>query len=108
MSNLNVTKIGILDEQNFRKGFLVDDELMAGIHESEGKFSAFVLSHETGEYLSYRDFSDLKLALQAIAQVKRPWTYEAVGGCSGGNCGEGKSCSSGDCKLSCSSSSCET
>ena len=109
MSHLKITKNRILDEENFRRGFLVDDELMAGIHEGEGKFSAFVLSQETGEYLSYRDFPNLELALNAIAQISRPWTYEGVGGCSNGGCGEGKSCSDGSCKLACSSSSnCKT
>ena len=95
-----------LDEQNFKKGLLIDEQLMAGVTENAGEFVAFVLCHETGEYLSYQSYPQLNLALNAIGSIPRAWVFEATGGCSGGKCEEGKSCSDGSCKLSCSSESC--
>ena len=47
---------------NFKKGFLVDEELMAGITESPdapGLYSAYVVRHTTGETLGNQQFSDV-------------------------------------------------
>ena len=106
----------MLTVENYRGGFLVDDELMGGITEDPqrpNRFIAFVLHHTTGEYLGYQPFDDLTLALQAINQIQRPWAFEKLGGCGGcngaeggcgkGKCGQGKS-GGGKCQISCDSS----
>jgi hypothetical protein len=87
-----------LNAENYQKGFLVDDHLMAGITadpEQPGTYIAFVLRHTTGEYLGYQPFTELEGALQAINQIQRTWTFEKLGGC--GGCGEGGGCSGGGC-----------
>ena len=46
-----------LTPQNYNQGFLVDEELMAGVTENPdqaGVFSAYVLRHTTGEYLGHQ------------------------------------------------------
>lgn len=91
----------LLNAENYRQGFLVDEELMGGITEvtdPPGHFAAFVLRHTTGEYLGYEVYPALTHALSAIAAVKREWKFESTSGC--GACGEGN-CSKaqgGGCK----------
>src|SRR5689334_15510442 len=92
-----------LNIENYTQGFLVDEELMAGVTadpEKADTFVAFILRHTTGEYLGYQAFSDLQAALDTLNRVPRNWTFEKVGGC-GGECGkEGGSCGkSGSCKI---------
>lgn len=92
-----------LNEENYQKGFLVDEELMAGITAdpdlSQG-FTAFVLRHTTGEYLGYQAFKDLSEALHTLNQIPRSWTFEAIsGGCGGGKCGTEGACGGGNCKV---------
>jgi hypothetical protein len=87
-----------LNLENYKQGFLVDDDLMAGVTphpDLPNTYVAFVLQHTTGEYLGYQPFTDIDAALQVINQIKRPWTYERLGGC--GGCGKGGSCSAGAC-----------
>ncbi len=87
-----------LNSENYLKGFLVDEELMAGItphREQPGVFIAFVLKHTTGEYLSYQPFSDLESALQTMNQIQRPWSFESLSGCGGGGCNSQGTCSKG-------------
>ena len=92
---------------NYRSGFLVDDELMGGVTANPNEpstFIAFVLQHTTGEYLGYQPFQEVSLALQAINQIQRPWTFEKLGGCGGcsegGGCGNGQ-CGKGQCQTAC-------
>ncbi len=98
---------------NFKKGFLIDDELMAGISEipeSPGTYTAFVVRHTTGETLGAQQFSDLFEAIRALNDIPRDWTYEAVSKCGSGNCGSGKCGKGGGCggKKASQSESCET
>lgn len=89
----------MLTNENYSKGFLIDEELMGGITQhpqTPDLFVAFVLQHTTGEYLGYQPFPDVESALQVINQIQRPWIFEKIGGC-GGNCGEGGQCSKGKC-----------
>ena len=91
----------MLDSENYKKGFLVDDELMSGVTEdpeAPGRFVAFIISHATGEYLGYQPFEQLADALSTINQIKRNWIFEAVGGCGTGGCGGDGSCKGGGCK----------
>ena len=82
--------------ENYSKGFLVDEELLAGVTEhpeQKGRYLAYVLRHTSGEYLGYETFEDLDQALGVINQVERTWVYEKVGGCGGcadGTCGNGQ------------------
>ena len=76
-----------LTEQNFKNGFLVDDEWMGSVIEESGTYSACVLSHATGEALYFEPFETLPLALDAINRLHRPWAYESLSGC--GACAEG-------------------
>lgn len=94
----------ILTPENYRGGFLVDEELMGGVtedSETQGGFVAFVLRHTTGEYLGYSRFPTLSPALEAINSVQRNWAYEKSKDC--GACGEGQctkgACGGGTCKL---------
>ena len=76
--------------ENFSRGFLIDEELMAGIHrdpQNPGTFNAFVLRHTTGEYLGYQGYKDLNEALTALNRIPRDWKFERAGGC--GGCSEG-------------------
>jgi hypothetical protein len=103
---------------NFKKGFLIDEELMAGITESESGngFTAFIVRHTTGESLGAREFPNLFEAIRAINDIPRPWAFEAVSKCGSGNCGNGN-CGkgSGGCKRksapeapsSCSTGNCD-
>jgi hypothetical protein len=89
-----------LTSENYSKGFLIDEDLMGGITqhpENPGVFVAFVLQHTTGEYLGYQPFPDLDSALQSLNQIQRPWTFERVGGCGGGQCGKEGGSSKGQC-----------
>jgi len=86
---------------NFKKGFLVDEELMAGITESPdapGLYSAYVVRHTTGETLGNQQFTDLFEAIRTINGIQREWNYEAISKCGGGNCGNGK-CAVGACGM---------
>lgn len=93
-----------LNAENYKKGFLVDDDLMAGITadpDHPGTYIAFVLQHTTGEYLGYQPFAELDGAIHAINRIQRPWTFEKLGGCggcAGGGCGAGK-CGQGACPI---------
>ena len=96
----------LLNGENYSQGFLVDDELMAGITtdpnqtDPNAPFVAFVLRHTTGEYIGYQTFPTLQPALDTLNRIPRNWTFEQVGGC-GGNCGsEGGTCAKkGSCKV---------
>jgi hypothetical protein len=82
---------------NYAKGFLVDDELMAGVSEHPdhpGEWLGFVLRHTSGEYLGYRSFPTLELALAAINAIPRDWRHESASGC--GGCAQG-ACQNGKC-----------
>jgi len=94
-----------LTSENYQKGFLIDEEWMGGIAEEArqpGVFAVFILQHTTGEYVDYRVFQGLDLALSSINSVPRPWKFEATSGCGGGECGsEDGGCGKGKCKQSC-------
>lgn len=104
--------MNLLTAENYNKGFLVDDELMAGVSQDPnqpGVYVAFVLQHTTGEYLGYQPFTVLEQALQTLNQIERSWIFEAVGGC--GNCGKEGGCAGGKCGKSgggCSTGVCPT
>jgi hypothetical protein len=97
---------------NFKKGFLIDDELMAGISENtngQSKYTAYVVRHTTGETLGFQEFSDLFEAIRALNDIPREWAYEAISKCGGGNCGTG-ACKNGGCgkKSKSETSSCDS
>jgi hypothetical protein len=93
----------LLNQDNYQRGFLVDDELLAGVTqhpEKSGFYVAFVLRYTTGEYLGYDAFSDLPQAINAINQISRAWIFEALNDCgshdcSKPGCGKAESCSQG-------------
>ena len=110
--------------ENYKGGFLMDEELMAGISEpadAPGTFTAFVVRHTTGETLGVQQFTNLFEALRVINDIPREWTFESASKC-GGNCaagGCGKNGGSGGCgrkkypdapseDSSCSTDSCAT
>lgn len=84
--------------ENYAKGFLIDDELMAGVTAKDQSFTGFVLRHTTGEYLGYQQYATLEEALGSINAIPRPWKFESTSGCSGERCAEGK-CKGEGCKL---------
>ena len=79
----------LLNAENYKKGFLVDNDLVGGVSEHperDGDYIAFILQHTTGEYLGYQSFKSLDEALAAINNVERDWVFEAASNCTGG-CG---------------------
>ena len=92
---------GLLTPENFNRGFLIDDDLMAGVTQNPdlpGTYVAYVLRHATGEYLGYRSFDELTAALTAMNEIPRPWVYQQIGKCGEGSCGGG-SCQPGQCGI---------
>ena len=93
----------LLTAENYQSGFLVDDELMAGITATPNPpgadiFTAYVLRHTTGEYLGYQACESLTQALELINRIPRPWVFESTKGCDGGKCAEGK-CKGESCRV---------
>ncbi|MFZ9596133.1 MAG: hypothetical protein ACO3A2_08660 [Bdellovibrionia bacterium] len=92
----------LLTSENYTQGFLVDDDLMAGVTTDPGDpstFMAFVLRHSTGEYLGVRPCPSLEEALAQINQIPRSWSFEPLkAGCGGGGCGKKGGCAGGGCK----------
>jgi hypothetical protein len=89
-----------LTPENYKKGMLVDSELMAGVSSAPadgGEYLAFILQHTTGEYLGAQNFATLEQALEAINRIPRDWVYEATGGC-----GANGVCDTGNCPGVCS------
>ena len=76
----------LLTTENYKNGFLVDDEVIAGVTEMNAGtdatapvFSVYVSHYLTGETYAYQEFDALEPALFFLAAIKRPWAYEAVG-----------------------------
>jgi len=93
----------LLHRDNYRSGFLIDEEWMAGVSE-EGvppTFNAFIVNHVTGEAVGYTSFPSLEGALEALSRIPRKWKFESTAGCSGGRCEEGR-CKGGSCKVTAS------
>ena len=87
-----------LTAENYSKGFLMDEELMAGVSEDKvnpGTFHAFVVRHTTGESLGHQLFSDVFEAIRTLNGIERNWSFEAVSKCGNGNCGNGNCGKSG-------------
>ncbi len=101
-----MNSVGLLNAENYRQGFLVDEELLAGVTAAkapETGFMAFVLRHTTGEYLGTARYDQLDEALHAINRIPREWAFDSTHGCGNSECGAaGKgSCPAGGCsKLS--------
>jgi hypothetical protein len=86
---------------NYNQGFLIDEELMAGVTETTeqpGTFTAYVLRHTTGEYLGHQPGLPLDEALGMINQIPREWAFESTKSCDGTKCAEGK-CKGQGCKV---------
>jgi hypothetical protein len=82
-----------LTAENFKKGFLIDEQWMGGVTEDPEKpgfYAAFILSHETGEYLGYHPGLALETALQQMNAIARDWKYESTSSCGMGKCGVGQ------------------
>lgn len=87
----------MLDSINYKKGFLIDDEVIGGITEmAEGIYSAYVSHYLTGETIAYQEFGSLEPALLFLNSMPRSWIYESVG-CSTktGGATTSKACGSG-------------
>ena len=81
---------------NFKAGFLIDEELMAGITEpsdAPGTYTAYVVRHTTGESLGSQIFSNPFEAIRTLNGIAREWTFEAISKCGSGNCGKEGGCS---------------
>lgn len=90
-----------IDSHNFRKGFLVDDEWMAGIHEvEEGKYyQAYIVNHLSGEPVAEHYFKDFNSALAALTAMDREWKFESISKCKDGSCRKiGGNCAGDRCE----------
>ena len=84
-----------LTQDNYAKGFLIDDECMGGVSEDpnfQGNFLAYVVLPATGESIGSESFRTLEAALARINSIPREWKFESASGCGGG-----ESCSPGGC-----------
>lgn len=91
----------MLTLENYKNGFLIDEEVIGGVTEmAGGVYSAYVSHYLTGETLAYQEFNDAAQALEYLRAMKRSWKFEGVG------CGKisapnsksaGGSCRSGAC-----------
>ena len=89
---------------NFKSGFLVDNEVIGGVTELDGAatpvYAAYVSHYLTGETFAYQEFEKVEPALEFLANIDRAWEYEAVG-CSAKTGAQTKtsssSCGSGAC-----------
>lgn len=91
----------LLNERNYKKGFLVADQIMAGVSETPDKpgfFDVFTIHTETLEPLTFETVESLSRAIQLLQEMKADWQFEPTSGCSGGKCADG-GCKSGDCAL---------
>ena len=83
-----------LTMENYHEGFLVDEEVVAGVAlhpEKKNEYVAFMLLQSTGDTLSYETFSDPKDAIASLNQLERGWVFEkAHQGCGNANCGNGE------------------
>ncbi len=89
----------LLSAQNYKNGFLIDSDLMAGVSEkpdAPGVFTAYVLKHETGEYLGYQEFTSLEDAVARINAIERDWEFESTHSCGAGKCGNNRG---GNCRI---------
>ena len=83
-----------LTNLNFGQGFLIDEELMAGVTELEDHsgFAAFIVRHTTGESVGYHEFPALDQALAALSAIPRGWKFEnsksCDGDCASDGCGQ--------------------
>ncbi len=73
--------------QNFDRGFLIDDQWMAGVTPTEQGFLAYVIDIESGERLGSHLYPTVEAALETFSQMNRAWIFESTSGCSGGSCG---------------------
>ena len=83
--------------ENYQKGFLIDEELMAGVSPLENTYLTFMIRHTTGESVGSQEFQNLDDALAVINSVKRDWKFESSSQCGGQSCAEGN-CGTGSCK----------
>lgn len=92
----------LLTDKNYKDGFLVNDQFIAGISCDEGKFVAYVLSQESGQYIHYGQFQELVPALTFLNTLSFAWEFESTSSCGSGNCGGsrcGDKCKGTSCKL---------
>ena len=85
---------------NYKAGFLVDEELMAGVTESPqnpGAFLAYVVRHTTGETIGAHEYSNLFEAIRTVNDIRREWSFEKISKCGGGNCANGACKTGGGC-----------
>jgi hypothetical protein len=83
-----------LTKRNYEKGFLLDDEFMAGVSPDPSEsecFLAFILNHLTGEYLFYQSYPNADMALSALRKIPRTWEFQPTSAC-GGDCASGEGC----------------
>jgi hypothetical protein len=84
---------------NYKAGFLIDDEVIGGVTEMAGGiFAAYVSHYLTGETLEYKEFTEVQSALGFLNAQARNWIFEAVGcGTKKQQSAAPKSCGSGGC-----------
>lgn len=86
-----------LTNENYNKGFLIDEELMAGVsvNKNENTYMAYIVNHASGEVIGSQSFQNLFEAIRAINQIERNWAFQSASRCGGGSGGCG--CGAGGC-----------
>ena len=86
---------------NYRKGFLVDENWLAGVSPSENPdqpgFAAYVVNHLEGTLLAQTIYPTANEAITALNSIRRNWIYESAHQCGGGKCGKGGCGTGGGC-----------
>lgn len=100
-----------LSLENYKKGFLIDEEWMAGVSldpisnndgPQNGSSTAFILDHTLGETLFSETFPSLEAAISFLNNINRPsWKFETSSGCDSEECGKegGSGCKGESCKI---------
>jgi len=80
MSGCSSSTAGALTAENYKHGFLVDDEVIGGVTEmADGVYAAYVSHYLTGETFEYQEFNAQQPALTFLNGLGRKWIYETVG-----------------------------
>ena len=95
-------RMDFLGFENYRSGFLQDNEIIAGVSVTNDQYVAYIVDFRSGDLIARTTYAALSQALAAVNSLKRSMSFTpyANSGCGAGSCGEG-SCNPESCAISC-------